>query len=293
LEPDDVVWVCSFALDQNGDIKESLRTKDLMMCPFARALSHANKLVVIVDDNLTVPERSWCTFEIALANQWGIPIFVWPNDLSSSNLSALEEKVQCIDVSQACATDPFDQQRIHRAIQKSSGHDLMNARLRNVLGDRVRFYKAAVERYQDQLHLVSREIEEAIAENDFLKVEVLRRQQREQLTLMQEEVQLQATIAERKHLEDDVDVAQGLARKRISELSCQNQVANQRINDLEFEVECLRRRKLQETKPQVHGIAPVHTTTLRTCQRWVVLRQRWVLLRRSYRLPPCHVVLKS
>merc|ERR1712151_864538 len=110
-------------------------------------------------------------------------------------------------------------------IQKSSGHDLMNARLRNVLGDRVRFYKAAVERYQDQLHLVSREIEEAIAENDFLKVEVLRRQQREQLTLMQEEVQLQATIAERKHLEDDMDVAQGLARTRIPELSCQNQVA--------------------------------------------------------------------
>jgi hypothetical protein len=289
LEPDDAVWACSFALDQNGDIKEMLRTEDLLMCPFARALSHVNKLVVIVDENLIVPERSWCTFEIALANRWGIPIFLWPSDLS--NLGALEDKVQSIDVSKACATDSFDQQRIHRAIQNGGGHDLMNARLRNVLGDRVRFYKSAVERYHDELWLVSREIEEAIAENDFLKVEVLRRQQHDQLTLMQEEVQFQASIAERKHFQDDIEAAQGLARTRILELSSQNQAAHQRINDLERELESLRRSTLQESKLHVHRIVP-DQPTMQVCHRRVIVHQRWGLLRRTYMLPKCRNVLQ-
>lgn len=56
LSQDDVVWVCSFALNQNADIEQAI-SGELIDCPFAVALRHAVKQLVVLDEHLVVPRR--------------------------------------------------------------------------------------------------------------------------------------------------------------------------------------------------------------------------------------------
>lgn len=190
LKPEEVVWVCSCALDQNADIKQLLDSEDLLRSPFAMALRHAPKLVVTLDEELRVPERSWCAFELEKASQWGIPTFMWSYHMSCCR--ELEEKVKHLDIRRASATAKVDQERIHKAIQEGIGYDAMNQRLRDFLGDRLRFYEAAVSKQVGQLAALARDIEEAKKQNDVAKLAILEAEKRAQQRLMQLEVEKKA-----------------------------------------------------------------------------------------------------
>jgi len=190
LRPDDVVWVCSFALDQNADIKKLLDSDDLLRSPFAKALRHAPKLVVTLDEQLKVPERSWCAFELEKASQWGIPTFMWPYHLT--RLQDLEDRVDQLDIRRASATDKTDQERIHQAIQEGIGYDAMNQRLRAFLGDRLRFYQAAVCKHVDMFAKLSRDMEQARKEKDDARVAALEAERLGQSRLLQLEMERKA-----------------------------------------------------------------------------------------------------
>jgi len=183
LDPDDVVWVCSFAIDQNADISEILNV-ELDDCPFAQALQCAEKHVVIVDSELRLIERAWCLYEIAKSSQCSIPLFLWTCQIS--DIQELGRRVATIDVRNASATFKKDLDMVQHAIEKGIGHDAMNSRLRHYMGDRVRFYQAAVQRCEVQLNQLSGEIE-ANKVRDAAAKERLAVQLREKLQLLQEE----------------------------------------------------------------------------------------------------------
>eukprot|EP00403_Amphidinium_massartii_P010684 CAMPEP_0178431568 /NCGR_PEP_ID=MMETSP0689_2-20121128/31921_1 /TAXON_ID=160604 /ORGANISM="Amphidinium massartii, Strain CS-259" /LENGTH=758 /DNA_ID=CAMNT_0020053497 /DNA_START=61 /DNA_END=2333 /DNA_ORIENTATION=- len=183
LDPDDIVWVCSFALDQNSDIGEILNV-DLDDCPFAQALQCAEKHVVIVDSDLRLIERAWCLYEIAKSSQCAIPLFLWTCQIS--DIEELGRRVASIDVRNASATFQKDLDMVQHGIEKGIGHDAMNVRLRTYIGDRVRFYQAAVNRCEGQLCELSRQIACNQA-RDGAAMESLSAQLRDKLRLMQEE----------------------------------------------------------------------------------------------------------
>mmetsp|Transcript_54526 Transcript_54526/g.137644 ORF Transcript_54526/g.137644 Transcript_54526/m.137644 type:complete len:699 (+) Transcript_54526:115-2211(+) len=188
LKPEEVVWVCSCALDQNADIKELLDSDDLLRSPFAQALRHAPKLVVTLDEALKVPERSWCAFELEKASQWAIPTFMWPYHMTS--FKDLEEKIDALDIRRASATSKVDQERIHKAIQNGIGYDNMNQRLRAFLGDRLRFFEAAVSKHVGQLAALTLDIEEARKQNDKARLAALEAERVGQHRLMQIEMEM-------------------------------------------------------------------------------------------------------
>ena len=35
------------------------------------------KQLVALESSLQVPDRAWCTYELALANKWGVPVAIW------------------------------------------------------------------------------------------------------------------------------------------------------------------------------------------------------------------------
>ena len=51
-----IVWICSFALDQNADIGPQLG-QGLEECPFALALKQANAVILLIDENVE-PHRA-------------------------------------------------------------------------------------------------------------------------------------------------------------------------------------------------------------------------------------------
>jgi len=201
LNPDDVVWVCSFALNQNGDIKNMLDSDDLLKSPFAKALRCAPKLVVTLDGECKVPERSWCAFEIERASRWSIPTFFWPYHLA--DLTKMQERVEVLDIRRASASDQADQERIHLSIQQGVGYDAMNYRLRAFMGDRLRFYQAAVERHEEQLKKLSSQMAEANMNNDKVQLEALESKRLFELRMVQAEMEKQHTANIRDEFEQD------------------------------------------------------------------------------------------
>lgn len=197
LRPEEVVWVCSFALDQNADIKKLLDTDDLLRSPFAKALRHAPKLIVCLDEQMKVPERSWCAFELEKASQWAIPTFIWPYHLTC--LTDLEERIERLDIRRATASDSMDQERIHRAIQEGVGYEAMNLRLRAFLGDRLRFYQAAVRKHVQDFADLERQMVVARTEKDEATLAALEAERRERGRLLQAEMELEA------HGQDDLE----------------------------------------------------------------------------------------
>eukprot|EP00933_Yihiella_yeosuensis_P074109 TRINITY_DN8293_c0_g5_i1.p1 TRINITY_DN8293_c0_g5~~TRINITY_DN8293_c0_g5_i1.p1 ORF type:complete len:766 (+),score=187.57 TRINITY_DN8293_c0_g5_i1:29-2299(+) len=193
LDPEDVVWVCSFALDQNNTagIKSMLAKSDLDQCPFALALSNAPKLVVTMDAELKVPTRSWCAYEIAKAQEWTIPTVLWPTT-ELSNLTQLAQKVAGVDVRKAQATDASDQERIHRAIQEGFGYDAVNMRLRVFLGDRIKFYQAATAKISGELAELNRQIDEARRQCNSAKLYEAEKERNNKLRIIQLEAEQKA-----------------------------------------------------------------------------------------------------
>jgi hypothetical protein len=249
LGPKEVVWVCSCALDQNADIKQLLDSDDLLLSPFAKALRHAPKLVVTLDEELKVPERSWCAFELEKASQWAIPTFMWPYHMTS--LKDLEEKVNSLDIRRASATAKVDQARIHKAIQEGIGYATMNQRLRAFLGDRLRFYEAAVSKHVGQLAALTQDIDEARRQHDVSRLAILEAEKLSQQRLMQ--LEMERTAAQ----EASVAAWQIEQRARTWEEDCSQQLQQQqereeqwhrRVQRLELDLEEARLEKAQAEK---------------------------------------------
>merc|ERR1712087_131760 len=89
---------------------------------------------------LSVPERAWCTFEITLAHRWGIYISLWFFQLP--NVDELLEKITCLDLANACASDARDVERIQQDIMEHGGFSNVNQTVRAILTDRIKFVQA-------------------------------------------------------------------------------------------------------------------------------------------------------
>mmetsp|Transcript_43851 Transcript_43851/g.115716 ORF Transcript_43851/g.115716 Transcript_43851/m.115716 type:complete len:551 (+) Transcript_43851:192-1844(+) len=142
LNKEVVVWVCSFALNQNASISDTLG-KSMSECPFYVALKQATMQVVVLDSGLEVPMRSWCCFELAVASQFGIPTFLWPHP--NSDLKRLQDVAGTLDLRNARATMQEDKDRIERDIERGIGFDALNRRLRDSLDMVLRLYSRARE----------------------------------------------------------------------------------------------------------------------------------------------------
>lgn len=192
-DPDDVVWVCSFALDQNANIEQTLCC-ELTESPFAVALRHAAKQIVVLDKDLQVPRRSWCAYELAVAGQFGIPAFIWPHHLS--DISRLRLEVDSLDMRDAIASKEQDRQRILAAIESTAGgYAKLNDRLRSIMHVTLNFYQDASQKVAD----LTRRIEEAREDNDQVRQEALARVRAEELRRMEE---VEAAQQRERHFED-------------------------------------------------------------------------------------------
>jgi len=239
LNPNEVVWICSIALDQNADIKKALDSEDLLQSPFAKALRFAPKLIVAMDAQLQVPERSWCVFELEKASQWAIPTFVWPYQMMS--LADLEEKVDHLDVRKAKASVAVDQERIHRTIRTGSGYDALNRRLRAFLGDRLRFYEASVRKHIDQFACLSRDMETAHREKDSAWLHALEAQSLGESRLVQLEMERDARKREQS-IQDKME-----DEKKRMEQQCQAHVhEKERLREDLEQVCCEKSRMMQD-----------------------------------------------
>lgn len=65
LQPDDVIWFCCFAVDQNADIQGELGSSPLES-PFAKALVKCDEVLILFNQNVNLYTRIWCVLEIYL-----------------------------------------------------------------------------------------------------------------------------------------------------------------------------------------------------------------------------------
>ena len=94
LDPEDDVWICSFALPQNINIGEVLGKKP-SNSPFAQALRQSQQVLLAVDEKIEPPKRSWCCFELYLAHQQNKTILIEQpmQGRNSSQILSLKEHV--------------------------------------------------------------------------------------------------------------------------------------------------------------------------------------------------------
>jgi len=147
----DVMWVCSFALNQHRDIASMLDV-ELMESPFAVALRQTSKMVVALESKLDAPNRAWCTFEMALARHWGKPTALWFYKVAAPDLTSLKDKVETFDYRAAEASSEHDRRRIRDAIRNlSDGRDDFNVAIRGLLMDRLKLHESIAAEHQEAI----------------------------------------------------------------------------------------------------------------------------------------------
>eukprot|EP00930_Biecheleria_cincta_P003356 TRINITY_DN104289_c0_g1_i1.p1 TRINITY_DN104289_c0_g1~~TRINITY_DN104289_c0_g1_i1.p1 ORF type:complete len:647 (+),score=90.66 TRINITY_DN104289_c0_g1_i1:166-1941(+) len=129
---DKIVWVCSFALWQHGDIAISLRNVETS--PFATAMRSAKKVLAITDSSTELLGRSWCVLEAKLAQQWNKPYTIsLPNNTDARLWRDVVAKVESINLEDCEATIKEDKEAILAyAKQHSGGIEAVNQAVRNV-----------------------------------------------------------------------------------------------------------------------------------------------------------------
>lgn len=167
LSPENVVWVCSLALNQNANITEMLDV-ELLKSPFAVALRRASRQLVLLDRDLKVPTRSWCAYELAIATKFAMPTFLWPHP--GSDVEKLRGKVKSLDLRDAVASKKEDEDRIRQEIESSEGYDKLNSRFRCIMELTLNFYSNAM----SQVAGLTQQMEEAAAANDASKQAALK-----------------------------------------------------------------------------------------------------------------------
>jgi len=157
LDPDEAIWVCSFALPQTQKqgIADMLNT-DLNKVPFSLALKHAAKLIVVLDKGLQILKRAWCIYEIEKARRWGIPTLLWAHQ--PGILMALKRSIDSIDFRKATATYPGDRDAIARAIEEEGGYDILNEHMRRCIRDRAAICEMAVSEMKGMMNLNNEEL---------------------------------------------------------------------------------------------------------------------------------------
>lgn len=159
LDPDEAIWVCSFALPQaQKQGVSAMLSKDLNKVPFSLALKHAQKLVVVLDKGLSILQRAWCVYEIERARRWGIPTLLWAHQ--PSILMALRNSIDVIDFRQASATYQDDQDAIMKAIEAEGGYDILNDHLKRCIRDRAAICEMAISEMKGELNLSNDELEQ-------------------------------------------------------------------------------------------------------------------------------------
>lgn len=171
LRDNDVGWICSFALNQNVDLKEQFHMS-LEQCPFAVALRSASRVILSCGTNAHVPKRAWCIYELYLAWKHGVPCHVWvpPARLSAGLLAEVRAAAAApLELRDCAAGDPADLTRIMDAIGAANLSDV-SRRLRRALDEHLTLYADAPDGRNPELVLEIERLQEARATGDWVTV---------------------------------------------------------------------------------------------------------------------------
>ncbi|CAE6957916.1 MET14, partial [Symbiodinium sp. CCMP2456] len=104
-----VVWICSFALWQHGDVSASLSSLD--RCPFAVSMRAVHRVLVLTDNSAETLERCWVVFEAALAHELRKDYNIClPDDGDADCWNIVGRKLERVDVEACKASNQKDKQ---------------------------------------------------------------------------------------------------------------------------------------------------------------------------------------
>lgn len=137
LDPETVVWVCSFAICQHGDIAGAL--SDLEKCPFAVAMRESPRVLLVTDRTTEAVTRCWVVLEALFASKWKkLYDMSLPDDGDADLWRAVGSKLEGLDVAYCHATHLKDKEAILSYAQSSTGgipalNDSVRAVARNAM----------------------------------------------------------------------------------------------------------------------------------------------------------------
>lgn len=120
LDAQAVVWICSFALWQHGDVSASLSSLD--RCPFAVSMRAVHRVLVLTDNSAETLERCWVVFEAALAHELRKDYNIClPDDGDTDCWNIVGRKLEKVDVEACKASNQKDKQEILAYIRRQTG----------------------------------------------------------------------------------------------------------------------------------------------------------------------------
>lgn len=120
LDEEAVVWICSFALWQHGDVSASLAS--LETCLFAISMRHARRVLVLTDHSADTLERCWVVFEAALAHELGKDYNIClPDDGDAASWRIVGRTLEQLDVEACKASNKKDKDEILSYIHRQAG----------------------------------------------------------------------------------------------------------------------------------------------------------------------------
>eukprot|EP00930_Biecheleria_cincta_P094929 TRINITY_DN8666_c0_g1_i1.p1 TRINITY_DN8666_c0_g1~~TRINITY_DN8666_c0_g1_i1.p1 ORF type:complete len:772 (+),score=124.53 TRINITY_DN8666_c0_g1_i1:220-2535(+) len=116
LASHDVVWICALAIDQNQDIESALGPA-IEESPFTKALQKAEKVLVVMDEDVEPPRRVWCVYEADLAVRLGLDYSLALVDNTDKDAwFKVQQVLAALDVRHCSASKPDDKIKILAAI---------------------------------------------------------------------------------------------------------------------------------------------------------------------------------
>jgi len=120
LDPDTVVWVCSFAIWQHGDINNDLRP--LERCPFALAMCATHRVLAVTDRTAEAFERCWVDLEAELAMKWSKPYDIsLPDDGDADLWRIVGKRLDNLNIEDCKATCEEDRMAILEYAREGPG----------------------------------------------------------------------------------------------------------------------------------------------------------------------------
>ncbi|CAJ1418667.1 unnamed protein product, partial [Effrenium voratum] len=119
LDAQTVVWICSLALWQHGDVSASLSSLD--SCPFAVAMRATRRVLVLTDNSAETLERCWVVFEAALAHELGKDYNICLPDCDASSWQIVGTKLEKLNMEACKASNEKDKEEILRYIRRQPG----------------------------------------------------------------------------------------------------------------------------------------------------------------------------
>lgn len=120
LDPDTMVWICSFAIYQHGDVAGALTS--LEECPFAVAMNASEQVLVITDSTAECFERCWCDLEAVLALKTGKAYDIsLPDDGDEALWQTVGARLEKLDIAQCRASRAEDKEAILEYARNQEG----------------------------------------------------------------------------------------------------------------------------------------------------------------------------